>query len=258
MLELSRTVRFCLNDVDTPAGARCNTFSAWPAMRGLGRYYQLQVRCVGEADPVTGYFLNIKQIDAAVRERVLPYLAQQVAGEDAALGEILRQTLSRLQPALGNSVRQVRFDLTPYYSLTIGSEDMDHVIMRQQFEFAAAHRLHVDALSDDKNREVFGKCNNPSGHGHNYRVEVAVQAPIDESGGVMAVEELDALVDQAVIQKLDHKHLNVDVEQFRELNPSVENIAKVIWGMLEPAELDVVEVSVWETGKTVCTYRGSA
>ena len=225
-------------------------------MRGLGRFYQVTVTCAGEADAVTGYFLNIKQIDAAVRAQVLPHLAEVIERDGGMrLGEVMQQMLQRLQPGLGDTVETVRLELTPFYSLSIGSEDMDHVVLRQQFEFAAAHRLHVETLSDEQNREVFGKCNNPSGHGHNYRLEVTVRVPIDEAGNVMAVEQLDQVVNERVIERLDHKHLNLDVPQFQDRNPSVENIAKVIWGMLEPASLDVEEVSVWETGKTVCTYR---
>jgi len=232
-------------------------------MRGLGRFYQLHVHCAGEADPKTGYFLNIKVIDRAVREHVLPYIESLVADNQRAaaapMGQVMRQIITRLTSPLDGSVRRVRFDLTPLHNLTIGIDDMDYVIIRQQYEFAAAHRLHVDALSAAENREVFGKCNNPSGHGHNYRVEVAVRAPIDPQGSVLAVEALDAIVDEHVIQKLDHKHLNLDVEQFRQLNPSVENIAKVIYDMLAGAGADgiaIEEISVWETSKTMCTYRG--
>jgi 6-pyruvoyltetrahydropterin/6-carboxytetrahydropterin synthase len=139
---------------------------------------------------------------------------------------------------------------------------MDHVIIRQQYEFAAAHRLHVSGLSDEENRRVFGKCNNPSGHGHNYRVEVAIRAPIDAQGHVLPVEKLDATVDAHVIQKLDHKHLNIDVPRFADLNPSVESITREIYHMLQPGvrELGAVleEVRVWETSKTVCAYRGES
>ncbi|MCE9589683.1 MAG: 6-carboxytetrahydropterin synthase [Planctomycetes bacterium] len=265
MLELSRTIRFCLNGPDdgrdTPKN---NTFAAWPPMRGLGRYYQLHVRCAGEADPVTGYFINIRDIDQAVRGHVLPLLNDVLAAQpDSAaipMGSLMQRMLDRLRSPLNRSVAGLTLELTPYHRLEIRSNDMAHVIVRQQFEFSAAHRLHVDRLSDDENREVFGKCNNPSGHGHNYRLEVAVRAPIDTGGRVAPVEKLDGLVDRVVIQRLDHKHLSVDVPEFRGLNTSVENIAVVVWGMLEKAvreigvELD--EVSVWETGKTVCTYRG--
>jgi 6-pyruvoyltetrahydropterin/6-carboxytetrahydropterin synthase len=267
VVELTRTVRFCLNGPQGNGGAvpgRHNTFSSYPAMRGLGRYYELHVRCRGEADEATGYFINIKHIDAAVRKTVLPYLDSLIAGEphsaDVAMGSVMRTVIAQLQPPLNNTVVEASLNLTPMHSLAIESHAMDHILIRQQFEFSAAHRLHVPQYSDERNREIFGKCNNPSGHGHNYRLEVVARAAIDPRGHVCNVEALDQLVDDVVIQKLDHKHLNVDVPQFATLNPSVENIAKVIHAMLRPAlpklAMELKEVSVWETGKTVCTYAG--
>ena len=275
MLKLSRTVRLCVGD-GSPAGGTCppemtrlsNTFAAWPAMRGLGRYYEIDVACRGDVDPVTGYFINIKQIDEAVRDRVLSYLEDLIAGPEhpaaIPMGETMRSILTRLVEPLHDSVERVRLRLTPYFCLDLRSDAMDHVIVRQQYEFAAAHRLHVPQLSEQENRELFGKCNNAAGHGHNYRIEVAVRAPIDPAGHIFAVEELDDVVAEHVLGPLDHKHLNTDVPAFTERNPSVENIAKVIWSMLdgkldnlgsvEGVELD--EVTVWETAKTACTYRG--
>lgn len=268
MLHLHRTVRFCLNAPSpgepTDSPRRCNNFAAWPPMRGLGRFYELTVACAGSADPQTGYFLNIKQIDQAFADHVLCYLQTQIAdGRRAAgapLGELMRQIISRLQPALGGAVESVQWRLTPYYNLTLRSCDMHRLTIREQFEFSAAHRLHVESLGDPRNREVFGKCNNPAGHGHNYRLEVAVSAPINSDGRVLDVEKLDELVDAVVIQKLDHKNLNVDVAEFAARNPSVENIAVVIYDWLAQAVdrlgVTIEEISVWETGKTVCTYRG--
>ncbi len=268
MLELSRTVRFCLNNPECSAGRpvapKNNGFAGWPPMRGLGRYYELDVRCAGEADHVTGYFINITHIDDAVRRLVLPLMQQALidtdGGANVAVADLLRRSLSLLQPALSESVEEISLRLTPFYSLGIRRRDMNHAIVRQRFEFSAAHRLHVDALSADENRRVFGKCNNPSGHGHNYQLEVAVRSPINAQGHALAVEELDALVNEVVVQKLDHKHLNIDVPEFADLNPSVENIAMVIHNLLTPAlrklSVELDSVSVWETGKTVCTYRG--
>jgi 6-pyruvoyltetrahydropterin/6-carboxytetrahydropterin synthase len=269
MLELSRTLRFCLNGpegriapADTSLPGR-NTFSSWPAMRGFGRFYELHVLCLGDADPLTGYFINIRQIDVAARKTVLPYLlelTQAPSHGQTPMGLVMQTMISLLQPSLQNTVDRIRLQLSPYYSLEIRKNDMTHVILRQQFEFSAAHRLHVPSFSDEQNRDIFGKCNNPAGHGHNYRVEVAVRSPIDPQGQIPLVEKLDALVDDVVIKKFDHKHLNVDIAEFATLNPSVENIVKVTYDLLAPKVsslgVELEEVTVWETAKTFCTYRG--
>lgn len=272
MIELGRTIRFSLNG-EGPGDAvwatpTWNSYSAWPAMRGLGRYYELTVCCRGEADAQTGYFVNIKHIDEAVRESVLPYLSGIVAEtSDTTLlpmGELMQRMVGLLDEPLNRSVAELRLQLTPRYALEIRSQQMDHVLIRQQYEFSAAHRLHVDELSDAENQRIFGKCNNPAGHGHNYRVEVIVNAPIDATGHVPLVEELDAVVARHVLDRLDHKHLNHDVPEFAQLNPSVEHIVQVVWGMLQPhmaglgsvAGTKLHEVRVWETEKTVCSYKG--
>lgn len=265
VIELSRTVRFCLNDTITPhavQAGRHNTFSAWPPMQGLGRYYELDVLCRGEADPATGYFINIKHVDDAVRQRALPLMHKALQSQpdhDVPVAGLLADVLEALQPQLKDAVERVRLRLTPFLSVGLRRDDMAHVLIRQQYEFSAAHRLHVDTLSDEENRQVFGKCNNPAGHGHNYRLEVVVAAAAEGNGRLMQPHELDAIVDKACVQKLDHKHLNQDVPQFAELNPSVENIVKVAHDMLKSplaeAGATLEEVSVWETSKTMCTYR---
>lgn len=265
-LELSRTVRFTLGPDGSLASdaAASNTFAAWPPMRGLGRYYELEITCAGEADPVTGYFMNIKVIDAAVRQHALPIIAAAASDPAASmqLGALMRQIMAAIDEPLEHSVRRAALRLAPTLMIALERDMLDHVYISQQYEFSAAHRLHAGELSDEQNQRIFGKCNNPAGHGHNYRVEVTAACPITGDGSVLAVEDLDATVDAAVIEKLDHKHLNVDVPEFAKLNPSVEHIAKVIYDMLEQpvrqigAVLD--QVRVWETSKTVCTYRRAA
>ena len=272
MFELQRTVRFCLNH-GAASGSEpvSNSYSAWPAMRGLGRYYELTVTCRAEADPRTGYCVDIRAIDRAVRSRVIDLLAGFVADEsatsgggDVPMGRVMRQITAALTDELGPIVTAARLHLTPMVSIELSSQAMEHVILRQRYEFSAAHRLHVPELGEQRNREIFGKCNNPAGHGHNYTLEVAVRCPIDPSGHVLSIRQLDGLVDDRAVRKLDHKHLNEDVPQFAGLNPSVEHIAKVIWELLaEPiaslgdggTSLD--EVRVWETAKTMCVYRGA-
>ena len=121
-------------------------------------------------------------------------------------------------------------------------------------------------MSDEENRELFGKCNNIHGHGHNYRVDVTVASPSQDDRDVPEVESanaratplarIEAIVKETVIDRFDHKHLNLDSEEFAHLNPTVENIAIVIWNLLEsPLQpLQLVGVRVFETPKTWAEY----
>jgi len=264
MVDLTRTVRFCLTGDETEQDApRDNTFASWPPMRGLGRYYELRITCRGEQDPTTGYFINIKQIDAAAREHALPLMRAAVRDEHRAagtpMGELLRALTAAIQPELNHTVHRLALALTPTLHLAIESDAMAHLQISQQYDFSAAHRLHVPTLSDDDNRATFGKCNNPAGHGHNYRLEVTARCAIADDGTTIDPAALDAAVNAHVIEPLDHKHLNHDVPAFQDRNPSVEHIAQTIWAMLEnqmPAGSTLEELTVWETDKTACTYRG--
>jgi 6-pyruvoyltetrahydropterin/6-carboxytetrahydropterin synthase len=272
MVELTRTIRFSLAGdgsllQDMP---KANTFAGWPPMPGLGRYYEIELTCLGQPDPQTGYFINIKKMDQAVREHALPLMSAAIK-EDAAdgstvpLGSLLRQMIQAIDPELPGEIAQLTLRLTPYLSITMEARTMSTVTIAHRYEFAAAHRLHVPEFDDKHNAEIFGKCNNPAGHGHNYQFEIALSWPIDDQGHAAPTDALDELIDQAVVDRLDHKHLNSDVPQFAELNPSVEHIAQVIfdWADKALAESSVLNegklqaVTVWETGKTACTYRGS-
>ena len=137
---------------------------------------------------------------------------------------------------------------------------MDHVLISQQFEFSAAHRLHSPDLDEAANRQTFGKCNNPSGHGHNYRLEPIVSTPLAATDGAATFDlrHLEQIVDETVIQRFDHTHLNLDTTEFAQLNPTLEHIAKVCYDLLEPrideAGGRLVRIRVWETEKSSCTY----
>lgn len=265
-VELSRTVRFCINlgeSIDSGLAdarnlPRHNTFAGWPSMRGLGAYYEMDVRCAGEPDAASGYLVNISAIDEAVRAHAIPVIQQAAIttpNRDPAL--VLAMLMPGLQTTLRLLVKSIRWRLSPYYSVTMTSRAADRVLVAQQFEFSASHRLHVAELSDARNREIFGKCNNPNSHGHNYRLEVAVIRAIDNAGGI-SLDALEAIVNQTVIQRFDHKHLNLDAPEFATVNPSVENIAKACYEMLrgpiKSAGGELKRVTVWETEKTSCTY----
>lgn len=103
-------------------------------------------------------------------------------------------------------------------------------------EFSASHRLHNPALSAAENRELYGICNNENGHGHNYVVEVSVRGPVgDGTGMVMDLNRLSRLIDQHLIQPVEHRHLNFDVAFLAGVIPTAENVAVAFWRELEPA-----------------------
>lgn len=115
----------------------------------------------------------------------------------------------------------------------MGEDRMVHVTRR--VEFNAAHRLHSQALSDEENAAIFGKCNNLHGHGHNYELEVTVRGPVDErTGTVIALDDLDRIIEREIVERYDHRYLNVDMEEFRTVNPTSEEFARVIWNLLAP------------------------
>ena len=126
--------------------------------------------------------------------------------------------------------------------------------------FNAAHRLHNPEWSDDKNRDVFGKCNNPSYHGHNYELIIKLVGPIDvETGYVYDMKTLSKLIKEQVLNKFDHKNLNLDTDEFKNLNPSAENIAVVIWNILRKEIEDKYDltVQVYETERNFVEYDGN-
>jgi 6-pyruvoyltetrahydropterin/6-carboxytetrahydropterin synthase len=123
--------------------------------------------------------------------------------------------------------------------------------------FNAAHRLYNQDWSDDQNSSVFGKCSLPHYHGHNYEIEVKVIGEVDPvTGFVMDMKKLSDLVNEHVINRFDHKNLNLDTVEFRELNPTAENIAIVIHGLLRPhidPSFDVY-IRLYETPRNYVEY----
>ncbi len=128
----------------------------------------------------------------------------------------------------------------------------------RRYRFSASHRLHSSKLSEEENRRVYGKCNNPHGHGHNYVVEVSVSGAVDPATGMIAnLADLDSFVEREVIEPFDHKSLNEDVAAFRENVPTTENVCKEIFERLKhfpKAKLERVRVE--ETGNNTFEYAG--
>ena len=133
------------------------------------------------------------------------------------------------------------------------------VTLSRKAHFNAAHRLYRKDWTFEQNEAVFGKCNNPNFHGHNYELIVSVTGKINpETGYVMDVKDLSDLILEEVEKPFDHKNLNLDVPEFENLNPTAENIVVVIWDKLRKRinpELDL-EVTLYETPRNFVTYKG--
>lgn len=133
------------------------------------------------------------------------------------------------------------------------------VTLSRKAHFNAAHRLYRKDWSDEKNDLIFGKCNNPNFHGHNYELIVSVTGEIDpETGYVLDVKFLTDIIKTEVEDAFDHKNLNLDVAEFRDLNPTAENIVVVIWNKIRKriaTTLDL-EVVLYETPRNFVTYNG--
>lgn len=131
------------------------------------------------------------------------------------------------------------------------------VSVYRQEHFNAAHRLHNPAWNEEKNYAVFGKCNNPNYHGHNYELVVKITGePSAETGFVMDLKFLSDLIKETVVEKLDHKNLNLDVPEFLNLNPTAENIAIVIYEILQKKIDDKFELQIrlYETPRNFVEY----
>lgn len=253
---LSREIRFAL--VNDYHDTITNSWSGWPATTSLAP--QLTLTCVIKGEPnETGYICNIKDLDNLLRQAVT---AQIRSGFDnLSFFQLLQKLYDRCVQQWDSAapIVEMKLAVTPYLHLKIYSGIDSMIELTQQFEFSAAHRLHCDHLSDEENLATFGKCNNPEGHGHNYVVEVSVAGTCDEDGQLLPLHQFESIVKQHIIDRLDHKHLNRDVEYFQKVNPSVENIAKAIYDWLSGkfGELALNRVRVYETPKTWAQYSKS-
>jgi 6-pyruvoyltetrahydropterin/6-carboxytetrahydropterin synthase len=133
------------------------------------------------------------------------------------------------------------------------------IYVTRRAEFSASHYYHNPAFSAEENLRLFGKCNNPHGHGHNYAVEVTVGGEVDaKTGMVLDVKDLKRVLDEEVLQQFDHKFLNVEVPVFRETIPTTENIAVEIWKRLAPklSSGRLHRIRVYETPDLFVDYYG--
>jgi len=133
------------------------------------------------------------------------------------------------------------------------------VYVTRKANFSASHRLFNPEWSDEKNNAVFGKCNNPNGHGHNYDIEVTVVGdPPSETGMVIDLKKLGDILEKEVVDKVDHKHMNLDVDFLQGVIPTAENMAVAFWKILKPkiTEGRLYSIKLYESTNNLVEYRG--
>ena len=264
---LHRTARFSINPDGSTQGH--NNFAGTPSSSGLARYYEITLGVIGVPDRDTGYLIGIQEIDRLVRAHLVPIIADVCTHapttEPASMLPRLWEAASTHCP---HPLSLIHWMISPYYGveMTAESHHESRVLIRQSFEFAAAHRLHTPTLSDNENQKFFGKCNNPSGHGHNYRIEPTLSVPVDQIDALNAQMTLQECVNRTLIDELDHKFLNLDCAWFDQSNggviPSVEHIARVCYEKLATEiescghGLRLEQLQAWETEKTSAIYPG--
>jgi len=263
--KLARQVRFSINPFLDEDSKGSNSFCSRPAGEGLSIFLELCVGLAGEVEPATGFVVNVVDVDRCVRQYVVPIFAERIRryfrqGKHIGFPEItelLKSAQEQLADKFGRAmVAELTLKLNPFRKVAVDCEDTKMIYFSERFEFAAMHKLWNNDFSDSHNFKVFGKCANPTGHGHNYIVEVTVKMP---SGEEFCISDFEKTVDHELIKLIDHKNLNADVAYFEKANPTVENIAVFAWERIAGKFSDIKLhcVTVWETDKTYCTYYGS-
>ena len=134
------------------------------------------------------------------------------------------------------------------------------VYVTRRVEFCASHRLYNPGFSEEQNNAIYGRCNNPNGHGHNYTLEVTVRGAVDpQTGMVMDLKRLAGLLKTEIIDRVDHMNMNVDVDFMSGVIPTAENIVVSFWQILQaklPEGCGLYEIRLWESDRNIAFYRG--
>ena len=263
-MHLTREVRFSVNPFQNTQIEGYNPYASKPATTGLGLFFELGIEVSGPIDPKTGFVVNVCEIDQSVRSTVVPLFVDRICncfsrGRNLTLSDLdqLLRISCRLLGTVFDSIslETLTLKLNPYRKMAFSALGEAMVYYSEKFEFAAMHKLWNDSFDKAKNDEIFGKCANPAGHGHNYIIEVTIKA--SEASKLDPIN-YERAVDTSLINILDHKNLNEDVPYFQEHNPTMENIAKFAWSQLLP-ELGLERlhcITVWESDRTQCSYFG--
>ena len=223
-----------------------------PGDTGRGHDYLCELTVGGEIAPDTGMVVNIKDVDAVLKAHVVGPLGGKLLDAEVSAfldtpptpENLIRLIWDRCRPALPPLSTLARATLWATSTLKVElstlfppdilpPHEAPMLTVTRTYDFSASHRLHSRTLSDEENAEIFGKCNWQNGHGHNYEVEVTLAGDSDPRTGLLwDLDRLDQIVDEEVLKPYDHKHLNYDAADFHDLNPTSENLTRVVWNNL--------------------------
>lgn len=265
MPAIVRVIRICLPFDGRPwprDAPRRNGFAGWPPMAGLGIFVELEVVVAGSPDPRSGFVRSAAEIDARVRDYAIDPLAAALAERPSPepLAVLIRLAQALDEP-LDGTLRRITWRLTPFYDVGLETPAMDRLIICEDFDFSAAHRLDRPELGDRESERLYGKCRRI--HGHNYRLRVAVRVPVPAPGVPLPLEsaELERIVDERILSRLDHRDLT-EREEFAGRLTTIEEIARVcherLAAPIAAAGGELAHVRVWETDRTSCIFPADA
>ncbi len=241
-------------------------FGKWASPHYHGHNYELWATIAGQIDPKSGMVINIKVLDGILKERIVSKFDQKSINDEVPFFRNAAPSLENLVKFCADALAQLpegvrlthlRLQETPRLWAERNLEgDNAMTTLTRTYEFCASHRLHNPELSDEQNAALFGKCSNPNGHGHNYILEVTVTGDVNPTSGMMVdLGRMDAVVNELVVDYLDHKHLNLDIEEFKQKIPTSEEVTRFVFERLNdrlPAKL--VRVRLHETGRNSFEY----
>jgi 6-pyruvoyltetrahydropterin/6-carboxytetrahydropterin synthase len=216
---------------------------------------RLWIALEGPVDADSGLLINVRDIKALFRQTLIekkPHVKNALDIFSWAR-KIIEQNLAKYQ------LVKLQLEIIEKMTLSYHSENQDMIEITTKYTLAASHRLWNPHWSETQNRDAFGNCSNPHGHGHNYQVEITLRGkPDPTTGHVTDPAQMDETIRRELIEPFDHKNLNVDIPEFADQVPTVENMVKIFWdkldGKFHPAEL--ARIAVWETEKTYAEYFG--
>lgn len=236
-------------------------FGVWGSRFNHGHNYVLDVEVEGQIQSENGMIVNIKDVDAVLKKHLLPQFANKSINDEIAHFKTQTSCVENILHFIWSEINRIglpaeckltalKLEETPLF---YGEYDGMKTTLTRIYEFAASHRLDTPALSLEDNLRLYSKCNNPAGHGHNYVLEVTISGqPDPKTGFICSLEDLDESVEKEILDRYDHKNLDVDVPELSGMITTSENVSQMIFQKLESKVPGTLErVRLHETARNI-------